>query len=198
MRLRRLGVLTQGDGVADALALAGGDDVAVVEAAVGPHGELTRGPGVAHAAHRLPQEVIGAPSSVGSTLAQSGHQRVPGTRSDGKQRVIAPHASVVVPLGAFPGQVRRFHKWWSPGRWSADRRPVRRQRSTPGPAAHGSPDPVGARGPTGSSAERSPAWTELSPYTPAPARFPQPAARRHRLCNHHRPGPMTPTSASCR
>ena len=37
-------VLAHGDGEADIVVAADGDDVVCVEAAVGPHGELTRGP----------------------------------------------------------------------------------------------------------------------------------------------------------
>ena len=45
---------------------AGGDHGMIVEAAVGPHGEWSGGAGIAHAAHHLPQEVVGAQSRVGS------------------------------------------------------------------------------------------------------------------------------------
>ena len=65
-----------------------------VEAAVGPHRELPPGPGVAYPAHRLPQEVSGAPGGVGAALAQPGHQHVPGSGGDGQQWVIAPLAGV--------------------------------------------------------------------------------------------------------
>ena len=97
-------MLADGDGVADTLTAAGDDDAVVVEAAVGPHGELTGGSGVAHAAHRLPQEVGGAPRRVGSALAQSGHQHVAGASGDGEQRMIAPHAGVVVALRPLLGR----------------------------------------------------------------------------------------------
>ncbi len=75
-----------------------------VEAAVGPHGELTRGAGVAHPAHRLPQEVGGAPGRVGSTFAQPCHQHVASARGDGEERVIAALASIVVALRALLAQ----------------------------------------------------------------------------------------------
>ena len=52
-----------GDGEADVHLAADGDHGVGVEAAVGPHRELTRGPGVAHPAHGLPQEVA-APRAV--------------------------------------------------------------------------------------------------------------------------------------
>ena len=97
-------MLADGDGVADTLTAAGDDDAVVVEAAVGPHGELTGGSGVAHAAQRLPQEVGGAPRRVGSALAQSGHQHVAGASGDGEQRMIAPHAGVVVALRPLLGR----------------------------------------------------------------------------------------------
>ncbi len=80
------------------LAADDGDDGVVVEATVGPHGELTRGSGVAHAAHRLPQEVGGTPGRVGSALAQTDHQHVAGARSDGEERVVAALTGVVVAL----------------------------------------------------------------------------------------------------
>ena len=65
-----------------------------IEAAVGPHGELSPGPSMAHPPHRLAQEVGGAPGGVGSALAQPGHQHVAGAGGDGQQRVIAPGAGV--------------------------------------------------------------------------------------------------------
>ena len=71
-----------------------------VEAPVGPHGELTRGAGVAHAAHRLAQEMGGAPGCVGPASAQPTHQHLSGDCGHGQQRVIAPLASVVVALRA--------------------------------------------------------------------------------------------------
>ena len=46
-------VLADGDGEADIVAAADGDDVAGVEAAIGPHCELSLGSGVAHLSHRL-------------------------------------------------------------------------------------------------------------------------------------------------
>ena len=67
-----------------------------VEAAVGPHRELSAGPGVAHPAHRLPQEVGGAPGGVGPALAQPGHQHVASAGGNGQQRVIAPLAGIAV------------------------------------------------------------------------------------------------------
>ena len=98
MMLRSWGVLADGDGEADALLSAGGDDGVGVEAAVGPHGERSGGSGVAHPPHRLPQEVGGAPRRVGSALAQPCHQHVAGSGGHGQQRVIAPLAGVVVAL----------------------------------------------------------------------------------------------------
>ena len=56
-------VLADGDGEADTLIAAGDDDVVGVEAAVGTHGELTRGSGTAHAAHRLRRK-LAAPRAV--------------------------------------------------------------------------------------------------------------------------------------
>ena len=45
----------------------------------------------------------GAPSRVGSALAQSTRQHVAGARGYGQQRVIAPLAGVAVVAGAFLG-----------------------------------------------------------------------------------------------
>ena len=56
-------VLADGDGEADIHFAADGDDGVGIEAAVGPHGELTRGTGVAHPPHLLAQEV-GGPRTV--------------------------------------------------------------------------------------------------------------------------------------
>ena len=94
-------VLPNGDGETDILLAADGDDGVGVEAAVGPHRELSFGPGVAHPPHRLLQEVSGAPSSVSPTLPEPDHQHVAGAGGDGQQRVIAPLAGVA------PGQ-----RWW--------------------------------------------------------------------------------------
>ena len=152
-------VLSHGDGEADALLSAGGDDGVGVEAAVGPHGEWSGGPGVTHPPHRLPQEVGRAPRRVGSALAQSGHQHLSGSGGHGEERVIAPLAGVAVVVRPRPWPARRFRRWWSPGRWSTVRRQVRPQRSRLGPAAPGSPDPAGARDPTGNSAGRFPGLT---------------------------------------
>ena len=83
---------------------ADGDDGVGIEAAVGPHRELSPGPGVAHPPHRLAQEVGGAPCGVGAALAQPGHQHVPGAGGDGQQRVIAPLAGIAVVARALLGQ----------------------------------------------------------------------------------------------
>ena len=76
----------------------------VVEAAVGPHGELTGGSGVTHSAHRLSQKACGAPGRVGSALAQPTHQHLSGASGHGQDRVIAPLARVVVALSTLLGQ----------------------------------------------------------------------------------------------
>ena len=75
-----------------------------VEAAVGPHRELSPGPAVAHPAHRLTQEVGAAAGGVGPALAQPGQQHVAGAGGDGQQRVIAPGAGVTVVAGALFAQ----------------------------------------------------------------------------------------------
>ena len=60
-----------------------------VEAAVGPHRELSAGPGVAHPSHRLTQEVGGAAGGVDPALAQPGHQHVACASGGREQRGIA-------------------------------------------------------------------------------------------------------------
>ena len=60
------------------------------------HRELPPGPAVAHPPHRLPQEVGRAPSGVGPTLPQPGHQHVASASGHGQQRVVAALASVAV------------------------------------------------------------------------------------------------------
>ena len=75
-----------------------------IEAAIGPHGELSLGPGVAHPAHRLPQEMTSAPAGVGLSLPQPGHQHVASAGSHGQQRVIAPPVGVAVVAGTLLGQ----------------------------------------------------------------------------------------------
>ena len=88
-------VLAHGDGVADVHLAADGDNGMGVEAAVGPHCELSFGPGVSHPAQRLAEEVGGAPGRVGPALPQPGHEHLAGAGGHGQQRVIAPLAVVV-------------------------------------------------------------------------------------------------------
>ena len=96
--------MADGDGEAD-IHLAADDDQGVgIEAAVGPHRELSCSPSMAHPAHGLPQEVGGAPNGVGPALAQPGHQHVAGAGGDGQQRVIAPLASVTMVTRPLLGQ----------------------------------------------------------------------------------------------
>ena len=71
-------MLADGDGKADTHCAADRDHAMSIEAAVGPHRELPTGPAVAHPAHRLTQEVGGAPNGVGPALAQPRHQHVAG------------------------------------------------------------------------------------------------------------------------
>ena len=87
-------VLADGDGETDLHLSAGGDAGMGVEAAVGPHGEWSGGSGMAHPAHRLPQEVGGASGRVGAALTQPCHQHVAGARGHGEDRVIASLAGV--------------------------------------------------------------------------------------------------------
>ena len=98
------GVLTDGDGEADTCLSAYGDDVMGVEATVGAYGELSCGPGAAHPAHRLTQEVGCAPGGIGAARSQPGHQHVAGSCGDGHKRVIASLAGVVVAAGALLAQ----------------------------------------------------------------------------------------------
>ena len=78
-------MLSDGDGEADICLATDGDQVVGIEAAVGPHGEFPRGSGVAHAAHRLPQEVGGASRRVSSAPAQACHQHVAGAGGHGEE-----------------------------------------------------------------------------------------------------------------
>ena len=75
-----------------------------IEAAVGPHRELSAGPGMAYPSHRLTQEVGGAASGVGATLTKPGHQHLAGASGNGQQRMIAPLAGVAVAVSALLGQ----------------------------------------------------------------------------------------------
>ena len=140
-------VLAHGDGEADLHPAADGDDGVGVEAAVGPHRELSPGSTVAHPAQRLTQEVGGTAGGVGPALPQPGHQNLTGAGGDGQQRVIAPGAGVAVVAGALLGQAIGLADGGIK---------INGQRPRPGPAAPGSPDPVGAHGPTESCAGRSP------------------------------------------
>ena len=98
------GVLADGDREADIHLAAGGGHGVGIEAAVGPHRELSPGPGMAHSAHRLPQEVGGAASGVGAALPEPGHQHLAGAGGHGQQGVIAPLAGVAVVAGTLLGQ----------------------------------------------------------------------------------------------
>ena len=80
------------------------DGILDLGVAVGPHRELSPGPSMAHPAHGLPQEVGGAPNSVGPALAQPRHQHLSGAGGDGQQRVIAPLASVTMVTCPLLGQ----------------------------------------------------------------------------------------------
>ena len=102
--IAQAGVLADGDGKADIRLSAGGHHGVGVAAAVGAHGELPAGPAVADPAHRLPQEVGGAASGVGSALAQPRHQHVAGASDHGQQRVVAPLAGVAMVACALLGQ----------------------------------------------------------------------------------------------
>ena len=75
-----------------------------VEAAVGPHRELSPGPAVAHPPHRLTQEVGRATGGVGPALAQPGHQHLAGAGGNGQQRVIAAGAAIAVVARSLLGQ----------------------------------------------------------------------------------------------
>ena len=66
-------VLANGDGEAEIHLAADCDDGVGVEAAVGPHRELSCGPGVAHPSHSFTQEVGGASHGVGAALPEPGH-----------------------------------------------------------------------------------------------------------------------------
>ena len=97
-------MLPNGDGETDIQLAADRDDGVGVEAAVGPHRELSFGPGVAHPPHCFTQEVGGAPSGIGAALPEPDHQHVAGAGGDGQQRVIAPLAGVAVVARPLLGQ----------------------------------------------------------------------------------------------
>ena len=105
-------VLPDGDGVADIHLSTDLDQGMGIEAAVGPHRELSPGSAVAHPPHRLTQEVGGAASGVGPALTQPRHQHLPGASPSSpgpsQQRVIAPLAGVAVVAGAFLDQPISF------------------------------------------------------------------------------------------
>ena len=125
-----------GDGEADIRLAADLDHGVGIKTAVGPHRELSLGPGVAHPAHRLPQEVVSAPGGIGPALTETGHQHLSGAGGHSQQRVIAPLAGVAVMAGALLAQAVG-RRWWSPGQWSRARRRVRPRRPRPGPAVPG-------------------------------------------------------------
>ena len=106
-----------------------------VEAAVGPHRELSPGPAVAHPPHGFTQEVGGAASGVGPALAQPRHQHVagsgPSSPGPGQQRVIASLAGIAVVARPFLGQSVGFA---DRGVQVDGQRPVAGSRSSsPGP-----------------------------------------------------------------
>ena len=112
-QLPEAGVLADGDGEAD-IHLAADDDQGVgIEAAVGPHRELSPGPSMAHPAHGLPQEVGGASNSVGPALAQPRHQHLSGAGGDGQQQRldsthIMSNIATLTRLGLFCETMRLF------------------------------------------------------------------------------------------
>ena len=93
-----------GDGEADIRLAADLDHAVGIETAVGPHRELSLGPGVAHPAHRLPQEVVSAPGGIGPALPETGHQHLSGAGGHSEERVIAPLAGVAVMAGSLLAQ----------------------------------------------------------------------------------------------
>ena len=78
-------MLADGDGEAHVQLAADGDHGVGVEAAVGPHRELSSGPAVANPSHRLTQEMAGT--------------RGAGAGGDGQQRMVAPCTGVAVVAG---------------------------------------------------------------------------------------------------
>ena len=77
-------MLADGDGEADIHFAADRDQGVGIEAAVGPHRELSFGPSMANPAHCFTQEVGGAPNGVGAVLAQPRHQHVAGAGGNGQ------------------------------------------------------------------------------------------------------------------
>ena len=160
-QLPQTSVLADGDGEADLRLATDGDHGVGVEAAVGPHRELSCGPSMAHPSHGLPQEVGGAPSGVGAALAQPRHQHVAGSSGHGQQRVIAPLASVAMvsrpllgePVGLADGGVQVDGQRPVAGSGTGGPCPCQQLPAHPGP--------TGGHGPTGSCAGTSPGWRAL-------------------------------------
>ena len=98
------GALADGDREADIHFPAGGNDSVGVEAAVGPHRELSPGPAVAHPPHRLTQEVGGATGGDGPAIPQPGHQHLASAGGNGQHRVIAAGAGIAVVARSLLGQ----------------------------------------------------------------------------------------------
>ena len=104
MSARTLLVLADRDGVAHLQPAAHGDHGVDIEARVGAQRELPRGPGMADAADRLAQEVAGAATAVGTSLAQAGHEHLAAAGRDREERVVAAHAGVAVVEGTLLGE----------------------------------------------------------------------------------------------
>ena len=151
-----------------------------VEAAVGPHRELSPGPAVAHPPHRLTQEVGGATGGVGAALAQPGHQHLAGASGNGQQRVIAAGAGIAVVARSLLGQSIGL----ADGRVQVDAQGrvagSRPQRPRPGPTTGGSRGRVDGHAPTGSCAGRSPGWMDALTTQPRTPTVHQRAAHRRR------------------
>ena len=129
-----------------------------LEAAVGPHCELSSGPTVAHPPHRLLQEVAPA----GSRRHRG--RCWPGPRADWtsaprrcRRRSRAAgdsHGRRYSRGGALPlWPVHRSRRWSKPGRWSKAHRRVRPRRPMRVPATGGSPGRVDGRAPAEAAQE---------------------------------------------
>ena len=104
MSLAQAGTLADGDGEADLHLATEGNDGVGVEATVGPHRDLSRGPGITHPPQGFAQEVSSDSGGVGPALPEPGHEHLTGASGHGEERVIAPLAGVAVVSGALLGQ----------------------------------------------------------------------------------------------
>ena len=146
-------------GEADIHFPAGGNDSVAIEAAVGPHRELSCSPAVAHPPHRLTEEVGGA---AGRCWARPSRRRdistSPVQAAMASSWVIPSRAGVAVVARSLLGQSIGLADGGVQVNGQGPVAGSRPRPATPGPATRGSPGRVDGRGPTGSCAGRCPGW----------------------------------------